>query len=457
MVKLIGAPVLRQRLKKLKHNIFQQAFIWLQSFIERRLNRAYIQFTCLLVLAVFLVVFLISFATSVRGHTIFGPYLGADFGAVYVAGKIFTTQSPGRIYDSTLQDRLYREEFPKAPSDSHLPYVNAPFFVLPFTLLSRLPYSWAYLCWVILSLSLFLVGFKLIWKSLDGIPRAAGFAALLLAVSFMPFLMECLAGGQTSAVGFFCFAVAITSERHRRQILGGLALSLCLYKPTLLLLTMPMLVVTRRSNMLLGFIIGSLVLTLVSFAAVGWQGISGFINTLISFTDASTSSASGLRSWKYADINSFFRPLLQDYSTLRWMLTGGTLLIGLAVLIKTWWLSDRTNRLQQDMVWALTISGTLVLNLYVGIYDVTLVVLSVLLTSSVLYQRAVGGQTSLPSSYKLILLLLYLVPWISQPVARLTGVQILTLVLASLVAYQLVQYRQLRSPGGVNKLSAATR
>jgi len=175
------------------------------------------------VLAVYLVALLVSFATSVRGRTIFGPYLGADFGAFYIAGKIFNAESPARIYDAELHQQLYQAEFPDAPPDSHLPYVNAPFFILPFTLLSRLPYSWAYLCWVVLSVALFVAGFTLVWKTLDGIPADAWFVSLLLGISFMPFLVECLAGGQTSAIGFTCLAVAISSERRRRQIVSGLA------------------------------------------------------------------------------------------------------------------------------------------------------------------------------------------------------------------------------------------
>jgi hypothetical protein len=398
-----------------------------------------------LVLAVYLVALLVSFATSVRGRTIFGPYLGADFGAFYIAGKIFNAESPARIYDAELHQQLYQAEFPDAPPDSHLPYVNAPFFILPFTLLSRLPYSWAYLCWVVLSVALFVAGFTLVWKTLDGIPADAWFVSLLLGISFMPFLVECLAGGQTSAIGFFCLAVAISSERRRRQIVSGLALSLCAYKPTLLLLILPMLVITRRYATLLGFVAGCGLLALISWLAVGWQGCAGFINTLLYFTKASTSAASGLRSWKYVDVNSFFRLLLGHHSNLRWILTAASFLFGLPFLLRIWWQGDLQRRDEQNLVWALTICGTLVLNLYVGIYDSTLVVLSVLPTTEVLYRRAGKTQSSLPASYKFILLLLYVAPWITQPVARLTGLQLLTLVLALFGSYQIIQFQRVVS------------
>lgn len=417
--------------------------IGLGGLIERRLNRQYIQFICLLVLATCLVLLTVSFATNVRGRTIFGPYLGADFGAFYIAGKILNTHPPERVYDAVLHHRLYREQFPDAPPDSHLPYVNAPFFLLPFAALARLPYSWAYFLWLVLSVVLYVAGFFLIWRTLDGIPRDSWLIALLLSLSFMPFLVECLAGGQTSAVGFFCLALAIAAERHGYHILSGVAISLCAYKPTLLVLILPMLVITRRYLTVLGFFVGLGLLALISFLIVGWKGCLGYINALLYFTNVSTSAVSGLRSWKYVDINSFFRLLVGDHPYLRWTLTGAVFVIVLPLLFRLWWKANGKRSNDRSVVWALALSWTLVLNLYLGIYDTTLVVLSVLLMTDVFYRRGDNNQLLLPHAYKLILLLLYVVPWFTQPVARLFGIQLYTLVLAFLGSYQVILFNRM--------------
>ena len=418
------------------------SLIRLTNPIERRLNRPYIQFICILILTIYLGVLAISFITNVRGRTIFGPYLGADFGAYYIAGRIFNTHPPDQIYDAGLHDRLYQQQFPDAPDQSGLPYVNAPFFILPFTVLARLPYSWAYLLWLILSLVLYVSGFFLLWRTLEEIPRDAWLMALLLSLSFMPFLVECLAGGQTSAVGFFCLALAIISERRGRYILSGLALSLCTYKPTLLVLVLPMLLITRRYLTILGFVAGCAVLGLISVLTVGWQGCLGYINNLLFFANASTSTASGLRSWKYVDVNSFFRPFLENLPSLRWILTGAVFLIVLPFLFRLWWKTDRSKPDDQNVAWALTLTWTLVLNVYLGIYDTTLVVLSVLLLTDVFYRRRGNDPLLLSPNYKLMLLLLYLVPWITQPIARLSGVQLYTLVLAVFGIYQIVLFNR---------------
>jgi hypothetical protein len=397
-----------------------------------------------LVLTVYAVVLAVSFATSVRGHTIFGPSLGADFGAFYVAGEIFNRYQPDRIYDNELQHQLYQEQFPDAPPDAQLPYVNAPFFILPFTILARLPYPVAYLFWIALSLALYVAGLSLIRRTLERIPADYWVTALLLALSFMPFLVECLAGGQTSAVGFFCLALAINQERAGRYILSGLALSLCAYKPTLLLLVVPMLLITRRYSTLLGFVAGGGLLALVSWLLVGKQGCVGYINTLLHFTSASTSAVTSLRSWKYVDINSFFRLLLGQWPYLRWGMTAAAFLVAMPFLVRFWRSSRRSNEAGTD--WAVTITWTLVLNLYVGIYDSTLVVLSLLLTADVLCRR--NDKDRLWTSYKLILLLVYIVPWITQPIARLTGLQLYTLVLALVGSYQ-IRLNTKSEPGAV--------
>jgi Glycosyltransferase family 87 len=410
---------------------------WVQATLNRRLNRPYIKFICVLVLAVYLLVFALTFVRSNSGRTIFGPLLGGDFGAFYVAGKIFNTQQPDLIYDRTLHHQTYVTQFPTADPDTQSPYVNAPFFILPFTILARLPYSWAYLLWVFISLTLYLAGFALMWRSLDAIPRDAWSVALLLSLSFMPFLVECLAGGQTSAVGFFFIALAISLERRRQYFLSGLALAVCAYKPTLLLLIAPMLLVTRRYHTVLGAVVGGVILALVSLLLVGVEGCRAYLNVLLFFKDASTSSTSGLLSWKYVDVNSFFRLLLGGHTQLRWITTGVAFAVGLPILLRTWWRSDTQDERERSFGWAITLTATLVLNLYLGIYDSTLVVLSALITSDLLYRRAGDARFKLPAAYQVFLLLLYVVPWITQPIARLTHVQLYTIVLATFGAWQI--------------------
>lgn len=405
----------------------------MRRFIERRLNQGYIRKIAILVLAIFFIVLTVSFATAKRGKTIFGPFLGADFGAYYVAGQIYNHHDPARIYEFELQRSVFKENFPDAPADEALLYANSPFFIAPFILLSRLPYTWAYLIWLVFSLSLYIAGFSILWRSLGSLPQEIWLTALLLALSFWPFLVECLAGGQTSAVGFFCLALAIALET-RSRFWSGVVLALCAYKPTLLLLVVPMLLVTGRWLTLVGLAAGSIVLALISWGLVGLQGCINFINRLLFFSTTTTSTVTGLRSWKYVDINFFMRLLLPNHTNLRWAIVAIVVLAAVPFIVLKWWrLKDER---QRRLLWALTLTWTPVLTLYMGIYDSTILVLPALLLTAEFYSSGYRSDT-LPFAYRCLLLALYLAPWFTQNIAMMTGVQIYTLAVAAFGIYQL--------------------
>jgi hypothetical protein len=403
-----------------------------RRFIERRLNQGYVRKIAIVVLAIFITILTVSFATAKRGRTVFGPSLGADFGAFYVAGQLYNNYGPASIYDAELHRRVYKEDFPDAPANEQLFYANAPFFVVPFILLSRLPYALAYFVWLMVSVALFIAGFSILWRALT-LPRELWLTALLVSLSFWPFLVECLAGGQTSAFGFFCLAVAIALE-SRSRFWSGVVLALCAYKPTLLLLIVPMLLVTGRWLTIVGLSAGTIVLGLISLVAVGLQGCVSFLNRLLFFTSATASTEGGLRGWKYVDINAFMRLLMPHQTYVRWASTAVFALLVVSLLVAKWWrLRDES---QRRLLWALTITWTPVLTIYMGIYDSTILVLAGLLLTAELYTRGYRSD-SLPFSYRCFLLLLYLSPWFTQNIALLTGVQIYTLAVAAFGIYQL--------------------
>jgi hypothetical protein len=162
---------------------------------------------------------------------------------------------------------------------------------------------------------------------------------------------------------------------------------------------------------------------------------------LLHFTSESTSAVSGLKSWKYVDINSFFRLLAGNHTNFRLIATLATVCIILPLLFKAWWVAKLDRESDGSLVWAFTITWTLVLNIYLGIYDTTLVVLSILLTTNVLYRWARDEHEALTPAFKYLLVLIYLVPWVTQVVAPITNIQLYTLVLAAFGLYQLSQFR----------------
>jgi hypothetical protein len=397
---------------------------------------------CVLILLLSLVLLAVSFATSDRGRTLFGPPLGADYTGFYMAATILN-RAPERLYDRDYNDEVYHELFPNLPPDECLPYLHPPFVAAALRPLARLPYELSFALWLLISGGLCLGGLAALWSTLRAAPASARPTVFLLALAFEPFVMECWQGGQLSAVGFCCFALALACEQRGASFGTGLALGLCCYKPTLLVLALPLLVVARRYRAWLGFLLSGLALAGVSVLAVGLDGCLEYAQKLLGFAQTTTqTSPLVLRTWKYIDLNSFVRLLLGGPTPLNLPLVLALAAVPLGWLLAAWWRYPRADETRRLLTWAATLTGTLVLNLYVGVYDSVLAVLAALLTAEVFWRRGAAGGPPLPFSFRALLLLLFLAPWVTLPLARLTRFQAYTAVLFSLTLYPLLLARR---------------
>ncbi len=381
---------------------------------------------------------LIACWTSKGGQTIYGSWLGGDYSAFYTAGAILNDFSSDRLYDFSLQSKLLHSLLPGIPASEELPFINPPFFALLFKPLSLLPFMPSYLSWILVSIGLYLSGFLLIRKTLRAIPLSVHAISFLLAVSFEPFLMETAFGGNTSAFGFFVIALAIYFERTGNLLASGISFSLCLYKPTLLFLIIPMLILSRRFRILAGFLGGSAVLAGTSFLLVGKQPCMDYLNILFGAAHKSLGTEVIFRTFKYVDIFSFFRLLYGNAGTWYWVSIISAALASLPFLVRLWWKFNGLDNDRRDLVFACTLSWTAVLSLHFGIYDTVIVVFAVLLTANVLYQNSGQQDAVLPPGFRSLVILLYLTPWMSQHAAMLIRTQIFTLALAATGAYQLI-------------------
>jgi hypothetical protein len=414
--------------------------IW--SFIEHWLNRDRIRFLCWGLLGVSMLLMVISFVTSDENHqTRFGS-LGEDFAGFYYAGKILNGPTPDQLYDPATQDEAYYEIFPSLrPTEEHpggknLPYVHPPIVAFCFRPFTRLPYPIAYATWLVISAGLYAAGLAITARVLTSMPRMDRNLAMLLALVFEPFLMECWLGGQLSAFAFFCMALAFYWDDAQKPILSGLALGLCLYKPTLVVLLLPMLAVARRWWTLLGVGLTGLALVLVSLLAMGSQICLSYIDALRGFTGTATGAGMVRKDWKFIDLNFFFRNLFGEPTplgkTLVLMLAAGPLIF----LMISWWKLNRGGRDYRRLVWASTVTWTMVINVYMGIYDLVLVVLALLWTADVFYRQANRLETFFPT-FKFLVFLVFVLAWFTQRLAQLTGLQVITPVLFALAAFQL--------------------
>lgn len=360
-----------------------------------------------------------------------GINLGLDFPAFYDAGRIVNEYPRSSLYDKDLQQRLYLEAAPTAPPGKNLFFAYTPFFALFFAPLAVLPHSIAFVCWILISIGLFIVGFCLAW-SVAGLPNKHRKSALLIAISFVPFYAWCVLAGQTSAFGFFWLALAIYLDR-KRPFASGLCLGFLLYKPPLLILLVPMLLITRRWRSLFGFCAAAVVLAVISLTVIGVSGVPSYLEMLRTFAQ---SKAAGNSTAHEIDLFSFFLPLVGRKISI-WLVTGIALLLA-PFLFSAW-------RRQPRTAWVHAITWTVILNFYVLIYDATFVVLSVVLFVSL-------WPLGLPRALRWLLVMLFVIAWPEADLARISGLQPMTVVLVAFGVYQLaVVWRgKLRFPVHIN-------
>jgi hypothetical protein len=335
-----------------------------------------------------------------------------------------------------LQAQLYHANLPGEPDKVTLPYANAPFLAVMLRPFAMLPYSWSYAAWVFTSLVLFASAFVLVWKTTALNERYRTFA-LLMALSFEPFLVECLHGGQISAFGLIWISLAIYYAQTARAFASGLALSVCVYKPTLLPVILPMLLIMRQWRTLGGFFAGATGLAAISLATVGAHACLDYLRMLVGYFGKSTGAgSSGLQVWKFIDLNSFLK-LLGVPSAIAFVVLGG---VGLLVFRNVWNARPKDHQSARrilPLAWASAITWTLVLNVYVGVYDSVMLIPSIVLTCAALLRRVGDTGRNLPLRFRCLLLVIWLLPWVSGLIARDVGVQTYTIALLILGSYQL--------------------
>jgi hypothetical protein len=410
--------------------------------------RKRVRFAAIGLLIVCVVLSAVSFATSKHGKTMFGPSLGADFAGFYVVGEIYNQYGPSRIYDLDLQAKLYHELLPQEPATASLPYAHHPLLVPAFAQLAKLSYRQAYLTWLIASAALFLAGVALLLNACPKLKETDWLTPTLLAVSFEPFIMECWHGGQIAVIGFVALCAAFWCLRRERTLCAGICLSLLIYKPTLLVIILPMLAFMKQWRTLVGFLIGASYLQLVAMVALTPQTTLDHLHLLLNYAQRTTGGGAFFQTSKYVDLNSFVKLLLPG-SPMAPMVLGA--MMGLCALLLGRVLSKAEGEPDRSLLLATAIAWTMVLNLYIALYDTICIVPALFVTAEYLLQR----ERQLPKSFRCWLALIYITPCITQTVARYTGLQLYTVALAGMAVYLTLQLlpKQSRATATADKLA----
>lgn len=406
-----------------------QTGLRMRQALNARLQPPYLRLLALAVLVMGCGLAVFNYSTARGGVSQTGIPWGADFAGFFVAGQILDAGETARLYDRTMHAEYYHRLLPALPKDEVIPYVHPPFVAGVMRWLTAMPYELAVWVWMLLTLGLYIAGVLLVLKHCPEL-QSHRWLVLLLALSFEPFLFECWLGGQLSAIGFFSFSLCYHFIKSGKPVLAGLALGLCFYKPTLLLLLLPMLIISLQWQLLLGMALTGLLYVALSLLMVGWDCTLGYLDVLLAFRQQSSGADEFvIRHWKYVDINHFYHSALGKTSakTVAFGITTLFLFVPLAVF---WW---RRRRNITNQLWASTLFLIPVINLYFGIYDAILVVQAVMIVTAIVLRHNSGKL--LGSDWDWCLLALALVPWFAQSLARYYGLQLMTVVLVGCAAF----------------------
>jgi hypothetical protein len=401
----------------------------LRTQLDARLQPPYLLTVSIALLSVGLVLAGVSFATSKQGHTVFGTPLGNDFAGFFVAAQILERGEPARLYDRELHHQLYHDLLPKLAPDDAIPYVHPPFVAGLLRPLTWLPYEAAVAVWLAISAGLFIAGNVLLLRTVPELARDHWGASLLFALSFEPFLMECWLGGQLSAVGFFSYAFTWFAWHRGHPLAAGMALGLSFYKPTWLLLVLPLLIIGRCHRVLAGMTITGSALAGLSLAFVGWDVSLGYLDVLLSFRQSSSSGGLGIVTWKYVDLNNTLRLLSGGKSAALTAVFVIFASLPFAMLAKSFWRWRSLSAMQQQRLWGTLLIWLPILNLYVGIYDSVVVIQGFLLIAAAELRTRSVERPLTSSGLAHWALAIAGSAWISQALARISGVQIYSLLL----------------------------
>jgi len=356
------------------------------------------------------------------GQSFMGRPLGGDFVQFYVIGKILNQFGAARIYDLDLAVRLQHSTLATMSGTQMLVFAHAPFVAVLFQPFALLPYAWAYVAWLVFSALLYAAAVALLFRALK-LPRAQVGIGLLLAISSTAFLFETWIGGQISVVVFAIWAMFFYLRSRDFLFVAGLALSLASFKPTLIALPVALLIVGRRWRIVAGFCGGLAALGLASWGLVGSIGMRAWIETAIFNGRFAASGGAALRRIKNLDLNAFFHLILPGRPAVVLAVLASAALC--FMLAAAWRKSGAYGWNEELLLWASTLTFTLVANTYVPIYDSLLVTTAAGLAVAGLSARAADVRADL----SVWLAVLYLVPWITQSFAEFLHIQLLVPVL----------------------------
>ncbi|MDQ2809386.1 MAG: glycosyltransferase 87 family protein [Chloroflexota bacterium] len=307
--------------------------------------------------------------------------LTTDFPPFLTGARLIAAGRGAQLYDPAAQSAVQAAILaPYGATRATLPYDHLPFLALALAPVAGLPLPVSYALWIGATTLVLLGALGLLAAEMRAVARDAlerrwaPRALVALSLGFFPVYQDLLLG-QTAPWDLLAYTLTLRYLRQERAVAAGLALTLALIKPQLLIVPLGVLLLARQWRTLAAFtgLSGALLLLVTPLlGGPGW--LVGYGRLL---ADVATVRAG----------NSLIHPALMENLRGAFLLLAGesaawalpaTVLVSLAVLAwvtRAWWGAPPTwaaNPAGWDARWAVALLATLLVNPHGLPYELTL-------------------------------------------------------------------------------------
>jgi hypothetical protein len=391
-------------------------------------------------LVVFLVGWVAWFAPFDNLLDLRGTPWGADYSMFYVAGRVVLEGAGERLYDQAEHQQRLHALFPGIEPSFCLPYRYPPFVAVLMAPLAALPYPLSFAGFLLLSGCAWAGSLRLLVGQLE-ILRSSWRQPILWALVGCPLAWETFIGGQASMFAILIVCGGFALVRARRWALAGAVLALAAYKPNVLAFV-ALGITIRHPRVLRGAIPVAGLVGLLSLVPGGWQGWSDYLalgsQLAVQPWDVATPY------WKVHGVTSWLTLLAGENARMCSLAIGAALTV---LFVSFWRRYESEDVAATSLAWAALISLNALFNPYTPIYDLSLLMVSGVLTAEGCARRYglnVAGRTGFAHA---LLAILYFGPHLSQAISQASGLQVFPLVLLGISYWQLRNFFRHESAG----------
>jgi hypothetical protein len=300
----------------------------------------------------------------------FGGALGGDFMAFYTAGHFVASGTAERLYDASAQ-LAFQEQVVGGKLSGVALWVSPPYLAWLFAPLARLPYVWAFVACVGLSLGGVWLSFRSLGRELA--LEQSPTRLLWIALQYYPTL-QWLLNGQMTGLWLVLALHVFLCLRRGRDVPAGLLLGLFAVKPPLALGLAVALLAARRFRALSAAASSAGALVALGFLTLpdAMHEYSRRGSELLALVRSDGYATAGLHgSFEVATL------LFDGVSPTLALVLGVTLTVGLLAWIFALWLRAgwSPGTPSWDLRMAATLTAGVIASPHLFIYDLTLLLL----------------------------------------------------------------------------------